>query len=134
MNLQKIDEAVALAKKLSHVYIATASGKGMPHITAAARIEKVSEDHVAVTEWFCPGTVANLKENSALAIAVWDSHCDIGFQLLGQLERIDDLAVLDGYAPAIEAEHPFPQTEKQLLIKVEKILDFTLAPHCDLAA
>ena len=49
------------------------------------------------------------------------------------MERIDDLAVLDGYIPKVEVAHPLPQTEKQLLIKVEKILDFSLAPHCDLA-
>lgn len=133
MNTEIFDNAIRLAQKVDHVYIATAGGGGMPHITAAALLEKAPDDHVIIREWFCPGTVANLKENKSIAIAVWDFHCDVGYQLLGRVERIDDMAILDGYAPGIETRHKYPQSEKQLLIKVDKILDFTLAPHCDFA-
>ena len=133
MNTNAFDQAINLAQKLDHVYIATAGIEGMPHITAAATLEQAPDEHVLITEWFCPGTVANLNQNRSVAIAVWDFHCDVGYQLLGRVERIDDMAILDGYAPGIDTKHKYPQSEKQLLIKVEKVLDFTLAPHCNLA-
>ncbi len=134
MNEAKLDEITALARKTGYVYIATADGKAMPHITVAGSLERGSLGQVVIKEWFCPGTVANLKVNKAVSVAVWDFHCDVGYQLLGRLERIDDLAVLDGYAPDVEVENPLPQVEKQLVITVEKILDFSLAPHCDVSA
>lgn len=134
MNEAKLDEVTALARKTGYIYIATADGKAMPHITVAGSLQRGGRGQVVIKEWFCPGTVANLKVNKAVSVAVWDFHCDVGYQLLGQLERIDDLAVLDGYAPDIEAEKPMPQVEKQLVITVEKILDFSLAPHCDVSA
>ncbi len=102
-------------------------------ISVAGSLERGSRGQVVIKEWFCPGTVANLKVNKAVSDAVWDFHCDVGYQLLGRLERIDDLAVLDGYAPDVEAEKPLPQVEKQLVITVEKILDFSQAPHCDVS-
>ena len=134
MNEAKLDEVTALARKTGYVYIATADGKAMPHVTVAGSLERGGRGQVVIKEWFCPGTVANLKVNKAVSVAVWDFHCDVGYQLLGRLERIDDLAVLDGYAPDVEAEKPMPQVEKQLVITVEKILDFSLAPHCDVSA
>ncbi len=133
MNEAKLDEVTALGRKTGYVYIATADGKAMPHITVAGSLERGGKGQVVIKEWFCPGTVANLKVNKAVSVAVWDFHCDVGYQLLGRLERIDDLAVLDGYAPDVEAEKPMPQVEKQLVISVEKILDFSLAPHCDVS-
>ncbi len=133
MNEAKLDEITALAQKAGYVYIATADGDSMPHITVAGSLERGGEGQVVIKEWVCPGTVANLKVNKAVSVAVWDFHCDVGYQLLGRLERIDDLAVLDGYAPDVEAENPLPQVEKQLVITVEKILDFSLAPHCDVS-
>ena len=134
MNEAKLDEITALARKAGCVYIATADGKAMPHITVAGSLERSGRGQVVIKEWFSPGTVVSLKVNKAVSVAVWDFHCDVGYQLLGRLERIDDLAVLDGYAPDIEAEKPMPQVEKQLVITVEKILDFSLAPHCDVSA
>lgn len=134
MNEAKLDEVTALARKTGYIYIATADGKAMPHITVAGSLQRGGRGQVVIKEWFCPGTVANLKVNKAVSVAVWDFHCDVGYQLLGRLERIDDLAVLDGYAPDVEAEKPMPQVEKQLVITVEKILDFSLAPHCDVSA
>ena len=133
MKIQKLQNAVALAQKTGHLYLATADANAIPHMAAAGKLSSKSQDTIEVTEWFCPGTVANLEQNKSIAIAVWDCPCDVGYQLLGRVERIDDMAILDGYATGIETKHKYPQSEKQLLIKIDKILDFTLAPHCDLA-
>jgi len=131
VNVEKLTEAVDLARKVGHVLIATADSRGMPHVTAAAQIAVAGSHSVAVTEWFCPGTVANLQKNRSISIVVWQARPDIGFQLLGTLEKVEDVGVLDGYAAGIEGEHPLPQVEKQLLVKVDKIFDFRMGPHSD---
>jgi len=48
--------------------------------------------------------------------------------LPGKMDKINDLAILDRYAPKIERTHPVPQIEKELIIKIEKIIEFKLAP------
>jgi hypothetical protein len=131
MNEKKIKKAIALAKKAGHVFLATSDADGMPHITAAGKLEYADTNHVAVTEWFCPGTTANLRVNKHISIVVWDKESDTGYQLPGLWDRIDDLEILDGFAPELESELPLPQVEKRLLVRIEKILDFKLAPHTD---
>ncbi len=132
MNNEKIKEAVQLAKKAGHVFLATADKNGLPHISAAGKISMEKDGKVSVTEWFCPGTLANLQVNKNVSIAIWDKKADMGFQLLGKLELIRDLEIMDGFTPSIESKKPLPQVEKQLLVKVKKILEFKLAPHSDM--
>ena len=131
MRPEKLESAVALAVKAGHVLVATADSRGMPHVTAAAKISLADDGDVAVTEWFCPGTVANLQKNKCVSIVVWAKDLDTGYQLIGRLAGVVDVGVLDGYSPGREGKPPLPQVEKRLLVKVEKILDFRLGPHSD---
>lgn len=103
----------------------------MPHIATAGEMELADEGCLAVREWFCPGTVANLETNKFVSTVVWDRDSDSGYQMLGTLERIEELGVLNGYAPGLESDPPPPQVERRLIIKVEKIIDFRLGPHSD---
>jgi hypothetical protein len=131
MKAAKLTEAVKTGTKAGYVLIATADPEGMPHIAAAGRIELEGRDTVAITEWFCPGTVANLQKNTAVSVVAWDEASDRGYQLLGRLETAKDVAVLDGYAPGLEGEPPLPQVRRRLLIHVDRAMDFRLAPHSD---
>ena len=132
MKIDKIKHVVAIAEKTQQVFVATADTAGSPHIACAGKLTVENSGLLAVTEWFCPGTVANLQKNKNISIIVWDKLTDTGFQVLGWVESIQDMAVLDGYSPAVEKQHPLPQVERKLLIKVEKILDFKLGPHSDI--
>jgi hypothetical protein len=132
MKADKLEKAVRLAKDLGYVLIATADQQGMPHVAAAGKLEYAGGQNVAVKEWFCPGTVANLDVNKRISIVAWRRQPDSGYQLLGTVTRILDVGVLDGYAPELEGAHALPQVEKQLLVKVERIIEFKLAPHSDL--
>ena len=111
--------------------IATADHAGMAHIAAAARVKLAGQNHIAVTEWFCLGTVGNLQENSKISVVMWDPKSGSGWQLLGKVEKVDDLSMLDGYELGLEDEHPIPQVQSRLLIQVQKLLAFRLAPHSD---
>ncbi len=131
MNVEILKKAEQLTAQAGHVFVATADAKGWPHVAAAGRMALAPEKHVVVTEWFCPGTMANLQANPRLSLVVWDSAADVGYQLIGELEEIKDLGVLDGYAPQVEGKAPVPQVERQLIVHIDRVIEFKRAPHTD---
>lgn len=132
MKTNMLEEVVSLAQQTGFVFVATADSNGMPHIAAAGKLAPAGKKNVTVEEWFCPGTIANLNENKSISIVVWSKESDNGFQLLGEVKKVQDLGMLDGYASALEAEHRVPQVDRQLLVEVQKILEFRIAPHTDI--
>ena len=127
-----IQSVVTLGQKLGHVFVATADLKGLPHVAAAGRISLGADGLLAVAAWFCPGTVVNLEHNTKITLVVWDAVADTGYQLLGNVEKIEETAMMDGYIPEMESTGPSPQVERQLLVKVNKVMAFSHAPHSDL--
>ncbi|MGD8230120.1 MAG: pyridoxamine 5'-phosphate oxidase family protein, partial [Desulfobacteraceae bacterium] len=109
MTLGAIQNAVALGTKLKHVFVATADANGLPHVAAAGRMTLVSQTSVAVEAWFCPGTVMNLAQNVRVALVVWDALAGNGFQILGEVEKMEEKALLNGYAQETEHLGPSPQ-------------------------
>jgi len=131
MNSEILKKAVRLGEELGHVFVATADTAGLPHVAAAGKISLESEDRVAVMEWFCPRTVANLKVNRRVSIVVWNQKSDMGFQLLGKCEKVEEVCMMNGYLPGLEDQKPLPQVERKLIVQIEKITDFRHAPHSD---
>jgi len=131
MNKKILNQAVALAQKLRHVFVATTDGKGLPHMAAAGKMALTPEGRLALAAWFCPMTVANLQKNHRVSLVIWDPQVDIGYQLLGEAEKVEEIAMMNGYAPRVESQHPLPQVERQILVRVDKIIDFKHAPHSD---
>jgi general stress protein 26 len=125
--LEKIADLVA---RTGHVFIATADGDGLPHLAAARRLRATPDGRLWVTEWFCPGTMANLEHNRRISLVVWDHTSDVGYQILGQVEDIREMAVLDGFTPA-ESMHSTPQVAWELVVRVDSTLSFRQAPHTD---
>jgi hypothetical protein len=41
------------------------------------------------------------------------------------------MAVMNGYVPATNDEIALPQVERRLLVRVDKVIDFSCAPHTD---
>ena len=97
MNRGIFDRAISMGQKLRHIFVATADGAGLPHLAAAAKVSSLEERRVAVAAWFCPGTMANLQENKRVSLVIWDSQKDLGYQLLGEIERVEELAMMNGY-------------------------------------
>lgn len=132
MKMEEIRKAVSDVSWTNPAFIATTDLDGVPHITCAGKLAIENENVLSVTEWFCPGTVANLRRNPNISVAVLDKDTDGGFQFIGMLEKISDVGILDGYAAAVEGKYPIPQVEKQLVVRVKKIMDFSLKPHTDI--
>ena len=132
MKPELLNAAVELAKKLEHVFVATADSTGIPHVAAAGELSRTSEDLVTVSSWFCPGTLSNLENNRSVSMVVWDAESDKGYQLLGRVEKIEDIAILNGYSPEIDETQVVPQVEEKLLVRVDKVIAFSHSPHSDL--
>lgn len=124
---QKVRE---LAQTAENILVATAGPESQPHIAFARKIEFLSGGRVTVTEWFCPGTIQNLVSNPRVTIVLWNSRKDAGFQLMGEMRKVEEVAVLDGYG-AEEAEQQQPQVERQFVVMIKRIMDFKKAPHSD---
>ena len=126
-------KVMALAKTLPHVFIATADAGGLPHLASAERLSLAPDGRVVLADWFCPSTVTNVQQNPRVAIVVWHARADVGYQLLGEVERVRELGILDGYVPGKEGSPPVPQEERELEVRVDRILAFTHAPHSDVS-
>ena len=120
-----------LAAKIGYVFIATADIHGQPHITAAGKLAQTTEKHMLITEWFCTQTLSNIEMNPKISVIVWNSMTDFGYQIIGELEAIKDVGILDGYSPQNESKQPVPQVERQLLFHVDKVLEFKRSSHTD---
>jgi hypothetical protein len=131
MNPKSLRKAVDLGKDLQHVFVSTSDKAGLPHVAAAWRIEQLSDERVSISAWFCPGTLSNIQQNKRIALVVWEPLSDKGFQILGEVEDVVEESVMDGYAAKLESLHPLPQVESKFIVKVEKVLQFSNAPHSD---
>ena len=130
MKTESVTEAIALAKQMGHVFVATADDEGRPHIAVAGEVKYVKEGRLAVSAWFCPVTLSNLQINRHIALVVWDKDRDAGYQVLGESEKIEGVAMMDGYTPTLEK--PIPQVERRITMRVTKVTDFMHAVHTDL--
>ena len=131
MSRQAISIAVDLGKRMRHIFVATADSRGIPHLAAAGIIHVVSEDRVAVAAWFCPATVENLVNNPKISVVAWDPETDVGHQLVGEVEKIEEIAMMNGFSPDLETATQLPQAERKLIIRVDQVLAFSHAPHSD---
>lgn len=131
MERVMLEALVTLAQRVGFLFLATADRQGRPHLASARRAELISGGRLAVTEWFCPGTVANLRENPRLSVVAWDSGSDVGYQVIGEAEALHDVAMLDGFAAGLDEDHPLPQVERRLVVEVREILEFRQQPHSD---
>ncbi|MBW8016172.1 MAG: pyridoxamine 5'-phosphate oxidase family protein [Planctomycetes bacterium] len=132
MNRTILEDAAKLFDKTGHVFVATVNAEAMPHVTAAKMLELMGDCSVEITEWFCPVTVSNLQVNKSISIVVWDADSDMGYQILGNMEKLCDKAILNGYSPELDVGIPKPQVERRITICVDRVLDFSVAPHSDI--
>jgi general stress protein 26 len=134
MKMEKglLDEVRKLVQEVKIVYVATANREGIPHIAASEGMTFVDGDQVVFTAWLCIKTVENLRENPRLSLAVLNPESRKGYQLWGEMERIERGAILDGFSLEKEQEWiSYPQAEHQLFIRIRGISHFTSGVHSD---
>jgi hypothetical protein len=128
-TLKKIE---AIARKAGYAFLATADGRGAPHIAVAGSLSVDAGGSISLEDWFCPGTVRNLDTNRQAVVVVWDGAADDGYQIGGLVDKIEEIAMMGGYSPNEEKLPPIPQVERRLRLRPERITQFRKAPHSDL--
>ena len=119
-----------LARAKARMLLASAGSEGIPHLDGAGRLSCLAAGRIGVRSWFCPRTLANLEENPRCSLVIWKAEegNEEGYQLVGEVDAIQEGGVLDGYSPQ---EAPLPQVEHLLTIRVDQVLEFRNAPHTD---
>ena len=128
MNTELFSQAVAMAQERQHVFITTADTGGWPHLTSVGEFALASDQHIDLSDWFCPLVEANLQQNPKVTIVVWDIATDMGYQMLGEVE---DVTATEGIIQPYKSSPTFGQSPKSLRIRVDKVLHFSHAPHDD---
>jgi len=121
-TLQKI---AAFAEKQAPYLIATVDPEGQPHITAAGKLAISEAGSAEITDWFCDTTVSNLHSNPRISVIIWDRIIDVGYQLLGEAEKVEDMAIMNGFSPELDEKAHLPQVERKLVVRIRKIFDFS---------
>jgi hypothetical protein len=121
----------ALARSGALIDVATVGADGVPHVATAPRMIFRGERFMDVVAWFCPATTTNLWNNPHVSVVVRGKADGRGYQLLGRVETISEEAVLDGYAPHLEAGPPSAQACRVLRVAVDRVLEFASSHHAD---
>ncbi len=125
-----IDRALEIAGS-SLLLVATTDGKGLPHLAAAKTIDRPQPGRIAVTDWFCPETVANAVIGRPVSVVIWDAAQDEGHQLIGYVAALEAQSTMNGFLPGENVHAAPPQQRHRLLIDVSKVMAFHQAPHDD---
>ncbi len=131
MDEEKLRKIERMSNADALTLIATADSEGHPHMTAAHGLHVGPGRRVEIIDWFCPGSVHNIRENSHVSIVVWDQNEDRGYQLHGEVEKVAQQGVLDGYSPQTENRPPEPQIRRQVTVHLTHATEFRREPHID---
>jgi hypothetical protein len=131
MNDVKLERAIALGKKVGHFFIALVSEGGFPYINSAHHIEQLDENRIAVEEWICPLSVKHLSDNPKMAVLIWDSAADDGYEILGEVLGFEGQTFMNGFRIEPEESTYLPQVRRKLIIRAEQITAFSHALRCD---
>jgi len=130
MNLDTLERAIRLGKKVKHLFMAVVDREGIPHVNSARQIEQVADNQFAIEEWICPLTVMNLGGNPKMAVVIWDPETEDGYEILGEVLMFEGRAFLNGFAPEVEENHYLPQVKRRLIVRAEKITAFNRELRC----
>jgi len=119
---ERIEQAMRLAQASQHVLLATVDETGTPRLTPVEECTPAGEGRIAIKAWVDVPPIPCRSGPSRITVLVCnaDGH---GYQLIGQVVRSQEAAVLDGLAE-IEQQVHFPQVERFLLMQVDSVEDF----------
>lgn len=124
------DKMKKFVEDVNYAYVASADHRSRPHLAAGTGLKVPDPDHLVFEAWFCRKTLENVAEVPRLAVVILDRQTGAGYQFLCRVERTNQVAILNGYAPDLE-EPGLPQVETRMVALVEEVLEFSHGPHTD---
>ncbi|GFO69750.1 hypothetical protein GMLC_33290 [Geomonas limicola] len=124
------DSIRSFAAAIGHAFVASTDSEGTPHLAAGRDISFPEATLLVFEAWFCTTTLRNIQGNPRIAVAIADPATGKGYQFLARVERVEETALMDGYAPELE---PFglPQAQWRLAARIEQVLAFSAEAHSD---
>lgn len=132
MKTDALLNAEYISRKTGYTFIGTADQHGIPHLSLADPM-CVSGPDIHILAWNCPGTLRNLEINRNCVIICWDPASDVGYQICGRVEVLQQLGMIDGYIPEKDDSLIIPQTQWRMSVRFSSITDFKRSPHTDQA-
>ena len=114
------------------VCVGTSDHRGKVHLSVVEGMRILDEKHVVFEEWFCEKTLENLKENLQISVGVVDPRTGKGYQMMGEVEDVGLGAMLDGFdRDKEEAWRGYPQSQHQLHVRMDSVMELNKGPHSD---
>ncbi len=130
MQRELLEDLLNKAKPIEVVLVASADAKGNPHVGTATSAD-LDFSRLTVEAWFCSQTLANLDENRLISVIILSKHREGSIQITGEVKKVEETAVIDGYIPNEERSHQVPQFKVKLKIMVTSVFKFEIGPHYD---
>ena len=132
MNTKRFEQAIELGMRARAPFCGL-DGCGRLSLCHLGTSDRAGgrEANFAIEEWICPLTVKHLRENSKLAVLIWDSSRDDGYEILGEVLMFESQAYMNGFTPEVEEDGHLPQVKRKLIIRAEKILALSHTLRCD---
>lgn len=124
------DSIRSFAASLGHAFVASTDSEGNPHLAAGRDIRFPEASRLVFEAWFCATTLRNIQANPRIAVAIADPATGKGYQFLARVEKTEETALLDGYAPELEPLE-LPQAQWRLEARIEQVLAFSAEAHSD---
>lgn len=124
------DSIRSFAASLGHAFVASTDSEGNPHLAAGRDLRFPEATRLVFEAWFCATTLRNIQVNPRIAVAIADPTTGKGYQFLARVEKAEETALLDGYAPELEPLE-LPQAQWRLEARIEQVLAFSAEAHSD---
>lgn len=89
------DDMKRVVREQSLGFVATVCPDGTPNLSPKGTTTVWDDDHLVFADLVSPGTIANLRENSAVEVNVVDPITRLGYRFKGRAEVHVDGAVFD---------------------------------------
>jgi len=108
------DEAQKAIAEIRPSLVATASKTGKPNVSAKGSFRVLDDDHVVFADIASPRTVANIRENSQVAVICLDAAARKGCRIWGKGRILNSGELFDQLA----AEYAEKNMEVKNVVKV----------------
>ena len=118
------EEVKKIIKEQRVGFIATADKKGSPNISPKGSLRPLDDETLMFAVINSPHTQDNLKENSLVSVAVFDTQSRKGFQLKGRAEVLESGPLFEQTAQGLSKFFPqLPPPQCVVKITVEEVFE-----------